>query len=71
MNDSLDKLDRMVLGAIKSYKPERPAMRGDLWSMVLIQRQCVYIGDLENSLKRLKASGAVKYSRKPAGWVAV
>lgn len=65
-----DKIDRMVLGAIKSYKPERPAMRGDLWGMAPIRRVCIWSSSLDKSLQRLKASGAIKYSRKPAGWVA-
>ena len=71
-----EKLDAMVLGAIKSYALDRPATRGDLWSMHALQTKCntfgVWepIGVLERSIQRLKKAGKIKYSRKPAGWVA-
>lgn len=68
MNDSLDLT---VLGAITSYKPDKPATRRDLWSMVLVRRGCLWHEELDKSLQRLKKSGVIKYSRKPAGWVAV
>lgn len=65
-----DKLDTIVLNAIKSYPTERPAMLRDLWSMVLVRRACSYGITLNDSLKRLKKSGNIRYSRKPAGWIA-
>jgi len=69
-----EKLDAMVFDAIKSYTADRPATRGDLWSMRLIQKQCATfgmrepIGALERSIRRLKNAGKIKYSRKPGGW---
>lgn len=68
-------LDAMVLGAIESYTADRPATRGDLWSMHALQKQCCTfgvwepIGVLERSIQRLKKAGKIKYSLKPAGWV--
>lgn len=67
MNDSIDLT---VLNAIASYKPDRPATSGDLWQMIAIQKHTERRFVLGRSLQRLKASGAIKYSRKPAGWVA-
>lgn len=75
MASNTEKLDAMVLGAIKSHTPDRPATRGDLWSMHALQNQCntfgVWepIGVLERSIQRLKRASKIKYSRKPAGWV--
>lgn len=71
-----EKLDAMVLGAIKSFSADRPATRIDLWSMCAVRKQCCTfgvwepIGVLERSIQRLKKAGKIKYSRKPAGWVA-
>ena len=70
MASNTAKLDAMVLGAIKSYTPDRPAMLGDLWNMVLVRRACGYGLSLQASLQRLKKAGKIRYSRKPAGWVA-
>jgi hypothetical protein len=70
MASNTEKLDAMVLCAIKSYTPDRPAMLGDLWAMVLVRRACGYGLSLQVSLQRLKKAGKIKYSRKPAGWVA-
>lgn len=73
----VERLDAVVLGAIKSYPADRPATRGDLWGMVGVQKMCVTFGifDAENamsaSLERLKKAGEIRYSRKPAGWVAM
>lgn len=73
---SADKLDTMVLRAINSFQADRPATRGDLWSMCDIRKQCCTfgvfdpIGVLERSIQRLKKAGKIRYSRKPAGWVA-
>ena len=75
MASNTEKLDAMVLGAIKSYTPDRPATRGDLWSMHALQMECCTfgawepIGVLERSIQRLKNAGKIRYSRKPAGWV--
>lgn len=72
----IERLDAVVLGAIKSYHADRPATRGDLWGMVGVQKMCVTFGifDAANamggSLERLKKAGKIRYSRKPAGWVA-
>lgn len=72
----IKRLDAVVLGAIKSYNADRPATRGDLWGMVGVRGMCVAFGifDAENamsaSLERLKKAGKIRYSRKPAGWVA-
>lgn len=76
MASNTAKLDAMVLGAIKSFDADRPATRGDLWSMHALQNQCntfgVWepIGVLERSIQRLKHAGKIRYSHKPAGWVA-
>lgn len=74
---SADRMDAMVLMAIKSYQADRPATRGDIWwSMCDIRKQCCTfcvrnpIGVLERSIQRLKKAGKIRYSRKPAGWVA-
>jgi hypothetical protein len=70
-----DALDAMVLGAVKSYDPARPATLGDLWGMIAIQRQCYTFGVwdakavLDRSIQRLKKAGKIMYSSKPAGWV--
>ena len=76
MASNTEKLDAMVLGAIKSYTPDRPATRGDLFGMALIRKECIAVAGWSfnepmHSLQRLKNSGKIKYSRKPAGWVAV
>lgn len=67
---STEKLDAIVLNAIKSYPTEKPAMLGDLWGMIAIQKACCYRFSLGDSLQRLKKAGEIRYSRKPAGWVA-
>jgi hypothetical protein len=70
-----DALDAMVLEAIKSYDPTKPATRGDLWGMIAIQRQCCKFGVwdakavLTRSIQRLKKAGRIMYSGKLAGWV--
>ena len=76
MASNKEKLDAMVLGAIKSYTPDRPATRGDLWAMHALQMKCCTfgvwepIGVLERSIQRLKRAGKIRYSCKPAGWAA-
>ena len=67
---SAEKIDTMVLMAIKSYPIERPATLGDLWNMDAVRRACCYGFALNASLQRLKKAGKIAYSRKPAGWVA-
>lgn len=64
------ELDKMVLGSIKSFSASRPATLGDLWGMQLLRRNCSWAGDMSRSLQRLKKAGKIRYSRKPAGWVA-
>ena len=71
MASNTEKLDAMVLGAIKSYTPDRPAMLGDMWNMVIVRRACGYGLSLQASLQRLKKAGKIRYSRKPTGWVAI
>jgi hypothetical protein len=67
---SAEKLDAMVLAAIKSFPVDRPATLGRLWSMVLLRRACSWHGDMGHALRRLKQTRKIAYSRKPAGWVA-
>jgi hypothetical protein len=76
---SAEKLDAMVLAAIKSFHADRPAKLGCLRSMVLLRRAfqghgdtraCSGRGDMGYALQRLKQAGKIAYSRKPAGWVA-